>query len=52
MTTEINSSNFIKNIIKEDLENGKVKKLLLVFHQNQMATYILAMQNQYALISK
>ncbi|MGN9134950.1 glutamine--tRNA ligase/YqeY domain fusion protein [Clostridium sp. HCP1S3_B4] len=31
MTTEINSSNFIKNIIKEDLENGKVKEVITRF---------------------
>ena len=31
MTTEINSSNFIKNIIKEDLEKGNVKEVITRF---------------------
>ena len=31
MTTEVNSSNFIKNIIKEDVDSGKVKKVITRF---------------------
>ena len=40
------TSNFIKNIMIEDLETGKHDKSSLVFRQSQTVIYILDMQNQ------
>ena len=48
MSNETNSSNFIKNIVINDLETGKHDSIILVFHLNQMVTYISDMPKVYA----
>ena len=40
MSSENNRTNFIKNIIKDDLASGKHDSIITRFHQSQTDIYI------------
>lgn len=48
MSNETNSSNFIKNIVINDLETGKHDSIITRFPPDQMVTYISDMPKVYA----
>ena len=41
-------TNFIRQIIDEDLATGNTRQYTRVFRLNRMATYTLVMRNQFA----